>query len=374
MWVLKIVLFLETMLMKTTATNLLTLSTSPSQATTPTLLHTHHTMPMPTTRSQWVEFMADKGVKIPSSWSLLQIKAHWGELQSEHYQPATLEMDAQIAALKRASRKKGDLQDFLTKEGVGFLPNHTIAQLYNLGEKHIYQMFEPVAGEKMNFGEHADLIPRCPGQVPGLCLMGHHHHEGGDSMRMEAQKVCNMGNAGTAWSIACQATCGTDRGQQPCQQEAGIGSKLLPDLVHPVQDPGGGEHGAAREDLTAREGESRSRAHEHAQQDEEGDLSEEVRVLSEDTAVFLAKGWEPRKNPLSQGWSTLTHHGRPLLMELACFPDSVLGSEVEKRYGKGSCIRISDWNGGDLETPEGVHTAHQNYGETAPTSALVDQL
>lgn len=157
MWVLKIVLFLETMLMKTTATNLLTLSTSPSQATTPTLLHTHHTMPMPTTRSQWVEFMADKGVKIPSSWSLLQIKAHWGELQSEHYQPATLEMDAQIAALKRASRKKGDLQDFLTKEGVGFLPNHTIAQLYNLGEKHIYQMFEPVAGEKMNFGEHADL-------------------------------------------------------------------------------------------------------------------------------------------------------------------------------------------------------------------------
>jgi ribosomal protein L34E len=83
-------------------------------------------------------------------------------------------------------------------------------------------------------------------------------------------------------------------------------------------------------------------------------LSEEVRVLSEDTAVFLAKGWEPRKNPLSQGWSTLTHHGRPLLMELACFPDSVLGSEVEKRYGKGSCIRISDWNGGDLETPEGV--------------------
>ena len=39
---------------------------------------------------------------------------------------------------------------------------------------------------------------------------------------------------------------------------------------------------------------------------------------------------------------------------LRVFPDSVLGSEVEKRYGKGSCIRISDWNGGDLETPEGV--------------------
>ena len=101
--------------------------------------------------------MAEKGVKIPSSWSLLQIKAHWGELQSESLQTTNLEMDTKIAALKRASRKKAEIQDFLTKEGVVFLPSHTIAQLYNLGEKHVYQMFEPTAGEKMNFGEHADL-------------------------------------------------------------------------------------------------------------------------------------------------------------------------------------------------------------------------
>ena len=41
-------------------------------------------------------------------------------------------------------------------------------------------------------------------------------------------------------------------------------------------------------------------------------------------------------------------------MELACFPDSKLSAEVELRLGQGSSMRVSHWNGGDSETPEGV--------------------
>ena len=41
-------------------------------------------------------------------------------------------------------------------------------------------------------------------------------------------------------------------------------------------------------------------------------------------------------------------------MEVACYPDSILGTEVERRFGSGSCLWLSEWNGGNLETPEGI--------------------
>ena len=41
-------------------------------------------------------------------------------------------------------------------------------------------------------------------------------------------------------------------------------------------------------------------------------------------------------------------------MELARFPNSLLSTEVERVFGEGSAIRVSSWNGGGLETPEGV--------------------
>ena len=44
-------------------------------------------------------------------------------------------------------------------------------------------------------------------------------------------------------------------------------------------------------------------------------------------------------------------------MELACYPDSRLGQEVERRFGQGSCRRASHWNGADLTTAAGVKLA-----------------
>ena len=67
-------------------------------------------------------------------------------------------------------------------------------------------------------------------------------------------------------------------------------------------------------------------------------LSEENKALRlrvtelQEAAVMLAKKWESSMNPCSHAWSQLVEHQRPLLMELACNPDSVLG--VEKQLGK----------------------------------------
>lgn len=79
--------------------------------------------------------------------------------------------------------------------------------------------------------------------------------------------------------------------------------------------------------------------------------------LPQETQVKIVKGWHVQQNPFSEQWKSLVQHKRPLLMELACFPDSRLCNEVERRFGKGSAIRCSIWNGGDLETPEGISHA-----------------
>ena len=80
----------------------------------------------------------------------------------------------------------------------------------------------------------------------------------------------------------------------------------------------------------------------------------DIRELSANVADMITQRWDAQRNPYSQEWQSLVQHKRPILMELACFPDSLLSTEVERVFGKGAAIRVSNWNGGDLETPEGV--------------------
>ena len=100
------------------------------------------------------------------------------------------------------------------------------------------------------------------------------------------------------------------------------------------------------------------------EQDPEGDLDHYE--MPEETALNIARGWHAQRNPLSTHWQDLVHHGRPLLMELACYPNSLLGEEVERRFGKGSAIRVSEWNGGNLETPSGVSFAKKMLKQHRP--------
>ena len=95
--------------------------------------------------------------------------------------------------------------------------------------------------------------------------------------------------------------------------------------------------------------------------------------LSSESALAMARQWEPRRNPYSEQWQELVHAARPFLMELACFPDSKLSAEVELRLGQGSSMRVSHWNGGDLETPEGVKLVQKLVREI-PAGAPVGKL
>ena len=88
-------------------------------------------------------------------------------------------------------------------------------------------------------------------------------------------------------------------------------------------------------------------------EDEEGNLIS----LDGEQALLLGKVWQPARNPFGQVWQTLVREGRPLLMEVGCYEDSVLSREVISRFGEGSALRCGLFNGCDLETCSGVkHT------------------
>ena len=116
-------------------------------------------------------------------------------------------------------------------------------------------------------------------------------------------------------------------------------------------------------------GESRAELPLGSSQEPEGDLSEGeifLQPLPEETALQLARTWHIQKNPFSKTWQALVWTKRPLLVELACFSDSRLSSEVERRFGKGAAIRLAEWNGADLETKAGVQLAMQKIRKLRP--------
>ena len=143
-----------------------------------------------------------------------------------------------------------------------------------------------------------------------------------------------------------------------------------------------GDHGSLEEDPgTARsagspssgtaEAEVRPRSGDPCQhegsQDPPRDVDSTVsQALPAEVVSKLAKTWHLQRNLFSEQWKSLVHHRRPLLMELACYEDSILGQEVERRYGKNSTIRCSKWNGGDLETKEGVQHAKRMIEKFRP--------
>lgn len=114
-------------------------------------------MPAPTTKAQWIEKLRDEGIAVPTEWNLIQIKAHWAEVQEERRHSLDKRLEEKLSDLKRASRKKGDLIAFLEKEGAKFSPTATISQLFKVGEEGIYKSFPPSGNEKVGFGKHGDL-------------------------------------------------------------------------------------------------------------------------------------------------------------------------------------------------------------------------
>lgn len=213
---------------------------------------------------------------------------------------------------------------------------------------------------------------------PHLCTAGrpapilpYVGHQGSSGVRRPWMEIGETGE------VACPATCqeqGERKDDNPNvprdgHQEPGqffLGQRVTTHgregrIGEDANDPQPKDAGGAGEGKRAGEGEGRIRPYSEPSQEPQREPvdqeCDEEAPLPDETALMLAKTWHHQRNPLSREWHSLVHHGRPLLMELACFPDSVLSSEVEKRFGAGSAIRASEWNGADLETEEGVKHA-----------------
>ena len=114
---------------------------------------------------------------------------------------------------------------------------------------------------------------------------------------------------------------------------------------------------------------SRDEPHRGTPQEPEGDVSgltDRETPLSVESALTMAKIWHLQRNPFSKSWQNLVWSQRPLLVELACYPNSILSTEVERRFGQGSSYRLSDWNGANLETTAGVDFAKQRIRQLRP--------
>lgn len=114
-------------------------------------------MPLPTTKSGWVELLRTMGESVPSSWNMAQIHAHWIDMQKGDKTMEVTSLEDKLKQLRRASRKKENLQNFLKEEDVEFSGNMTIAQLMGVGEKQITKRFPPLKTENMGFGRHGHL-------------------------------------------------------------------------------------------------------------------------------------------------------------------------------------------------------------------------
>ena len=88
--------------------------------------------------------------------------------------------------------------------------------------------------------------------------------------------------------------------------------------------------------------------------------------LPEESALTLAKIWHLQRNPYSKSWQNLVWSHKTLLVELACYPNSILSTEVERRFGQGAAHRLSDWNGANLETTAGVAFVKQQIRQLRP--------
>jgi hypothetical protein len=80
----------------------------------------------------------------------------------------------------------------------------------------------------------------------------------------------------------------------------------------------------------------------------------------------IGRGWKIENNPYNTKWGELKTVGRLFLLEVACSPDSLLSSEVEKQFGPGSAMRCSLYNGYDLTTNEGISKIFKVIDELHP--------
>ena len=227
-------------------------------------------------------------------------------------------------------------------------------------------------------------------RAPELCVVGPHDEPGERQPSLASSPVCSMAataeaseslqrgqhcnpgqdiqqgrrQCGKFFRGGCQGLHPGERTSRPDSDGAGVdgAGTNASDLAE--QDSGsGGTRGSTAS------GEGHAESHGGQAQEPEGDVRDQnisEAPLSEESALTMAKIWHLQRNPFSQSWQTLVWSQRPLLVELACYPNSILSTEVERRFGQGSAFRLSDWNGANLETQAGVELAKRKIRQLRP--------
>ena len=118
-------------------------------------------LPMTLTKAQWMTKFKDNGMSVPPTWTVLQMKARWAELQMDYHGDINPEMEQLLKDLKRtAGKKRSDLVAMAHSEGIEVSKTATMAQLYGVIEKEFRERFEPVGSEEVGFGRHGEMTYR----------------------------------------------------------------------------------------------------------------------------------------------------------------------------------------------------------------------
>ena len=86
--------------------------------------------------------------------------------------------------------------------------------------------------------------------------------------------------------------------------------------------------------------------------DSEEEFEKTSRPLSQELLQSVLRNHE---DALEKEWCSLVQHDRLLLLEACCSPECVLTHTCQQKFGVNSAERVSHWNGGDIETKEGVN-------------------
>ena len=114
-------------------------------------------MPAPTTKADWVAKLKGVGINVPIEWNLIQIKAAWADYQETKKDSPAEIMKEELSGLRRASRKKADLQQYLGDMGVQVQSKETVAAMFSKGEAAIIQKYEPTGSETVGFGKYGTM-------------------------------------------------------------------------------------------------------------------------------------------------------------------------------------------------------------------------
>ena len=116
-------------------------------------------------RASVVRKLQGYGEAPPHSWTLVQLRARLQELKETEAKDTAVALEQELAALKRASKKKSILIEHLEKLRDEKLSreissNKTISQLYNHGVEAVTRRFPPHGSELVAFGKFAYLTYR----------------------------------------------------------------------------------------------------------------------------------------------------------------------------------------------------------------------